>query len=719
LQETHPAPHKSDYWQYAYVLVLLPCLIYTVAYTARAIRLDYTAVPIWDSWRSVQFLDQMLGFDIRHFWVQHNEHRIVFPEIVYSLDYIFFQGVQTLPIACNIACQLGQLALLGWLLWRMQDMPPPFRLTLGICCGLFMTSAMQVQGILGTFELQWYLSEMAAALAFVFLRISARSGRWTSLAMSIAAAVIVTYSTGNGMFIWPVLVTMAALLRLPKPRIAVVAIAGTLSIAAYFVGYSFLTPGRFAVLLDHPFYAIWFVGVFLGTPLSYVNVQLGGVAGLAGLLLVAFALTIAIRQRRLADPLVVVTAGVCLYIAGSALMIAYGRMNPADPAIAAALAARYVGVPLTYCANLVVLVGWLVMQLPRGRRFALHSIAALLVLAVAVTVMNRQKSYERTFAMQQALAHESGIAMVAGIEEDDDVSKAIFPDPQFLREMTPKIRQRRLSIFAAGRQDWIGQPVNGVFVPAPEALCFGGVEMLSPVTGGYRAAGWAWDRAMDRPPRDIVLVNRAGVIVGFGETRPGGYPRNDPARRPPSDWDWAGFARSTGMSGTIQAYAIVHRGQMACAMGSPRPAPSIERIPASRVGAPIHISEWKADPAWTLNGFHPSVGTLGREVLYGSYSGSDANQGVLTSAPFTAGGQACIALPVAHGPSVGGQSVRLVESDSGKTVQSIPLSETSGTWQYWAVELQGVDKLRIVAEDRGRQFGQWVAVGEPHLCQSH
>jgi len=698
--------------------VLLPCLIYTVVYTSRAIRLDYTAVPIWDSWRSVQYLDPLLSFDLRHFWVQHNEHRIVFPEIVYSLDYIFFQGVQTLPIACNIACQLGQLALLWCFLWRMKDMPLAFRLTLGVCCALFMTSAMQVQGILGTFELQWYLSEMAAALAFVFLRISARSGRWTSLAMSIVAAVIVTYSTGNGMFIWPVLVTMAALLRLPKPRIAVVAIAGTLSIAAYFVGYSFLTPGRFALLLDHPFYAIWFVGVFLGTPLSYVGVELGGVAGLASLLLVALALAIALRQRRLGDPVVIVTAGVCLYIAGSALTIAYGRMNPADPAVAAALAARYVSVPLTYCANFVLVMGWLVMQLARGRRIALHLSAAALALAVLVAVMNRQKSYERTFAMQQALAHESGIAMVAGIE-DDDLSKAIFPDPQFLREMLPKIRQRRLSIFAAGRQDWIGQPVYGVFVPAPETLCFGGVEMLSPVSGGYRAAGWAWDRAADRPPRDIVMVNTAGAIVGFGETRPGGYPRNDPARRPPSDWDWAGFARNTGMSGTIQAYAIVHGGQMACAIGSPQPAPRIEPIAASRVGAPIHIPEWKADPAWTLNGFHPSVGTLRGEVLYGSYSGSDANQGVLTSAPFTASGQTCIALPVAHGPSVDGQSVRLVESDSGKTVLSIPLRETSGTWQYWAIDLPGIDKLRIVAEDKGSQFGQWVAVGEPHLCQSH
>jgi hypothetical protein len=171
------------------------------------------------------------------------------------------------------------------------------------------------------------------------------------------------------------------------------------------------------------------------------------------------------------------------------------------------------------------------------------------------------------------------------------------------------------------------------------------------------------------------------------------------------------------MSGSIQAYAIVHGGRMACALGSPHPVPRIKPIPANQVGAPIHISEWKADPAWTRDGFHPSVGTLSGEVLYGSYSGNDANQGVLTSAPFATSGHTCIALPVAHGPSVGSQSVRLVDPESGKTVQSIPLSETPGTWQFWAVELEGVDKLRIVAEDKGSQWGQWVAVGEPHWCQ--
>jgi hypothetical protein len=716
---TRPTGSLLQFWPYLYVLVLLPCLVYTIFYTARAIRLDYTPVPIWDSWRSVQFVDKLLKFDLAHFWVQHNEHRIIFPEMFFALDYIFLHGRQILPAACNVVCQFVQLGILWWLLKKMTDVPLAIRLTLGLCCGLLMTTAMQVQGILGTFLIQWYLSQAAAALSLLFLWLSASAGRISRLVLSIAAAIVVTYSSGNGMVLWPVLVLMAVLLRLPKGRIAAVTVAGILSIAVYFVGYKFLGQGRTAILLAHPFYATWFVGVYLGVPVSYYSARLGGFAGLAGLVSVIAAVIAAMRQRRSNDPALTVAAGVCLFIAGSALIAAYGRMEPDDPGFGTAMAARYISVPLTYWANLVVATAWLAMRLPRLRRVALHVVTAGFVAVVLVAVVARQQAYERIFAAQQAHGHESGIALEAGIDDSDTI-RVIFPDPQFVRETMPAIQQRRLSIFAPGHQDWIGRQLNRAFLAGPADLCSGSIDNLSTVTGGYRAAGWAIDRRADRAAENIALTNSAGTIVGIGETRPGGYPGAmvGPTVRSKPEWDWIGYARADTKSRTLQAYAIVNHGQTACALGSPRPVPHGTPINPSLVGAPIHV-QWKADPAWTLNGFHPSVGSLTGQILYGSYSGNDANEGSLVSAPFATTGVTCLALPIAHGPSVGGQSVRLVDAGTGKTIESIPLSLMGGSWQYWAVDSLESSKLQIVAEDKGNQWGQWVAVGEPHSCKSH
>lgn len=671
-------------------------------------------MPITDNWRFVAFLNELLRFDMRHYWLQHNEHRIIFPEAVYALDFILFQGRLWFPPVFNIACQLVQLGLMWWLLSRI-ELSRAFRLTFGVACALFMASALQVSSILGSMLLQWHLSQAAAAVSLLFLWRSARSGRLSSLVISVAAAVIATYSSGNGMVIWPVLVTLAALRRLPRRRISAVTGVGILSISVYFVDYRFLEQGRTTLLLGHPLYAIWFTLVYLGSPVSYGNVRLGGLVGLSGLLLISVAVTLAIRQRRTADAAFAVAVGVCLYVAGSALMAAYGRMEPGDATVAAAHTGRYVTVPLAYCAYLTVVACWVAMRWP-GRRLLGPHLAAVGATAVLLfAVIGRQKPEERAFAVFQASAHEAGIALAAGIE-DPDVIRAIYPDPEFPLQYLPNIRQRRLSIFSFGRQDWVGQRVEHLFSTGTLRLCSGSIDRVSAVAGGYRATGWASDRRTGRPITDIVLADPSGVIIGFGETRPGGYPGLHDTSRPPSDSDWVGFARAVRVPETIQAYAVLQGGKASCALGAPLPVPHVRPIDAKRVGAAIPILAWKADAAWTRNGFHPSVGTLHGEVLYGSYSGNDANHGVLSSAPFETNGRDCIALPVAHGPSTVGQSVRVVDAVGGNIVAAVPLDEMSGSWQYWSVEVQGHPRLRIVAEDNGAGWGQWVALGEPHWC---
>ena len=67
---------------------------------------EYSPVPIWDYWRTVQSLDELLHLSPKHFWLQHNEHRIIFPELVFALDYRFFRGMEVLPIACSLFCQV-------------------------------------------------------------------------------------------------------------------------------------------------------------------------------------------------------------------------------------------------------------------------------------------------------------------------------------------------------------------------------------------------------------------------------------------------------------------------------------------------------------------------------------------------------------------------------------------------------------------------------------
>jgi hypothetical protein len=94
---------------------------------------------------------------------------------------------------------------------------------------------MQAICTLGAMSVVWYLSQAATTLSLLFLWYSAYFGRRFILLGSIVMAVVATYSVGNGMVIWPVLLVMAALLRLPRRCIIGIAAAGVVSIAVYFV----------------------------------------------------------------------------------------------------------------------------------------------------------------------------------------------------------------------------------------------------------------------------------------------------------------------------------------------------------------------------------------------------------------------------------------------------------------------------------------------------
>jgi hypothetical protein len=702
---------------YIYSLVLLPCAIYTVFLTAGGLRRDYINVPQWDAWRCVHDLDRLSQFDLRPLWKQHNEHRIIGIEVLYWLDFTLLHGRQFLLIGCEVVCQLAQLALLWWLLKQMKEIPLAFRLALALSCALPMATAFHVQAMAIPFLALWYVTQALAAFTLLLLWRTAQTGRLSALITAIGVAVIVTYTIGNGMLLWPVLVAMAVLLHLPRKRIAAIVAAGAVSIAVYFIGYVFVSQGRALLVITHPFYTTGFIALLLGAPASYTNNAFGGAIGLTGMVLAMLALAVAVRQRRPPDVVFVVAGGFCLYVVFSALMVAYGRIHPNDPTFLLARAERYAMLGLTFWAYLVVVIGWLLVRLRRGRQFAWHLVTVALIAVFVVVLMGGQEASEKACAARQAMASEAGIGLEAGVQ-DREAIKDMYQDPVFAWRETPVLRRRRLSMFAAGRQDWIGHRVGEVFQAGPANLCSGAVEATSVVYYGIRAEGWALDSRMNRPPEDIVLTNVSGMIVGFGVTRTGGYlhrPRGR-AGRPPSSADWAGFARAGHISGRLQAYAIVGNGKTGCLLGTSQQVPPVIPADANMVGAPVPISSWQADPGWTRNGHHPSIGTPPGQVLYGSYSGSDANQGTLTSAPFEAAGQGCVVVPVAHGPSITGQSVRLVEDGSGKTVATIPLDE-NGFWQYWLIDLPEAAKLRIVAEDKGAQWGQWVAVGEPHECR--
>jgi hypothetical protein len=71
-----------------------------------------------------------------------------------------------------------------------------------------------------------------------------------------------------------------------------------------------------------------------------------------------------------------------------------------------------------------------------------------------------------------------------------------------------------------------------------------------------------------------------------------------------------------------------------------------------------------------------------------------------------------------HGPSIGGASAELIDADSAKVLAELPFRERDPLWTLWRVPLPAnAKRLRFLAVDNGKKFGQWLAVSAPLQCK--
>jgi uncharacterized membrane protein len=80
--------------------------------TAHRVISFYTPLPVLDYWRVVANLPAYQGFHLGVLWTQNNEHRIVFPEIVFGLDMLVAHGCMILPLLLSFLCYVATWLLL-------------------------------------------------------------------------------------------------------------------------------------------------------------------------------------------------------------------------------------------------------------------------------------------------------------------------------------------------------------------------------------------------------------------------------------------------------------------------------------------------------------------------------------------------------------------------------------------------------------------------------
>jgi hypothetical protein len=159
--------------------------------------------------------------------------------------------------------------------------------------------------------------------------------------------------------------------------------------------------------------------------------------------------------------------------------------------------------------------------------------------------------------------------MESGVTCDNLIERDLYPAPANIQDWDPILKQRRLSIYAGDRFQWIGKPLASLMTISAPAN--GAATTSIPFACAVQVAGW-----LTGDERDFILVNQQGVIAGLGSRLPAGLPLYLPKvwAKAVAKESWTAFAGYPLAGQTVQPYVVSVDHRSASPLGSPVSVPT-------------------------------------------------------------------------------------------------------------------------------------------------
>ena len=200
-------------------------------------------VVVGDQWDDVTVIKQSYVhfFDWGPMWVQHNESRIFFPNIiVILLAHTTHFNIRIEEYLSAIMLVAATALLIGAHKRRSPTVP-----WLYYCpVALLAFSFVQYGNTLWGFQIAWFMTLLSMAAA-VFL-LDRVNPTWVTLVGALAAAVVGSFSSLQGLLIWPTGLVLLYFRRRPWPHVGIWIAAAVASTGLYFRNYTSNPYSQFA-----------------------------------------------------------------------------------------------------------------------------------------------------------------------------------------------------------------------------------------------------------------------------------------------------------------------------------------------------------------------------------------------------------------------------------------------------------------------------------------
>jgi hypothetical protein len=253
-----------------------------------------------DQWDDVVMISHSYShlFDWGSLWTQHNENRIFFPNlIVLVLARVTAFNIQVEEYLSFVLLAMSTVLFI-WAHKRRTTAPWLYYCPVGI----LMFSVVQWENALWGFQMAWYLVLLCLASSLVLLdRIETSR---ISFTLAIVTAIVGSFSSLQGLLIWPAGLLIIWLRRRGWWSAGIWAVAAALTAIIYFYKFDVTsaTP-RHNYIWQHPItsakFYLFMVGDVVGFHIPYRGPINGVVVlfGLAVTILAAFSLVIGYRSR--------------------------------------------------------------------------------------------------------------------------------------------------------------------------------------------------------------------------------------------------------------------------------------------------------------------------------------------------------------------------------------------------------------------------------------
>jgi hypothetical protein len=281
------------------LLTTLTVISFAVPVAAYLLFVHHYAVNmIWlDQWSDLSLISHADSntLNLGTIWAQHTQDRIFFPNL------IVLALARTTHLNVVVEEYLGAVMLIlatGLIIWADHRRSPNRPWLFYSPVVIVMLSFIQYRDTFWGFQMAWYLVMLALATALFLLDRAQLT--WVTLLGAMAAAVVGSYSSLEGLFIWPVGLLLLYLRRRSFSLLVTWGFAGLAAVGLYFYHYSLNSTAASSNALAHPVVTLKTLLFNLGNVLGAYRGSALDVSYLLGLvfLVVAVYVVIAYGLRR-------------------------------------------------------------------------------------------------------------------------------------------------------------------------------------------------------------------------------------------------------------------------------------------------------------------------------------------------------------------------------------------------------------------------------------